>query len=113
MILAIEHSLLLNAAIGLSHRLGRRIEIDARGFKTGMANLLLDDSDGQLEDVDIVHNVAMTKAVDSQFVEMSSHRVLSVCSLKSGLVGVSPEDMTDAIFRVGCLAVLLKREKVF
>lgn len=83
--------------ISLCHGFVRGVQIDAGGAEALVANLPLNNRQGKLVNVDMDHEVGMSKRVRGQPVEASPLAVLAVLMVQASLFGVAPENLTQSI----------------
>jgi len=69
--------------IGLADMLVRGAQINAGGFEAFVADLLLNNGQGQLVNVDVMHDMAVAQGMDGQFMQGPALAVLAVFAFQA------------------------------
>jgi len=71
-----------------------------------MANLFLYDGNRKFVDMNVVHDVAVAKAVDGQFVQTPASGILAILAVDAGFDCIVPEYLSEPVLAVRRFPVL-------
>ena len=87
-------------------------EIDAGSAQGGVADLFLDDRQRQIEDVNVMHDVAVTERVNRKFVKGSTLAVARILPIETGEADVSSEYLAKTVLGVSFARILAGMKEV-